>query len=64
LSADIYQNGIFVTGGSALLRGMKERLEAKIKLPVHVDAHALISVSRGLGKVLKDPGKYKSIIFQ
>ncbi len=64
LAADIYVNGLFVTGGSALIRGLKERLEARIKLPVHIDANALTSVSKGLAKALKTPEKYKSILFQ
>ncbi len=34
LSADIYQNGIHVTGGGSLLRGLKERLENSIQVPV------------------------------
>lgn len=62
LAADIYKNGVFVTGGGALLRGIQKRFEAKIKVPVHIDGHALISVNRGITKTLRDPKKYKSVL--
>ncbi|MDX1628053.1 MAG: rod shape-determining protein, partial [Fulvivirga sp.] len=35
LSADIYDNGIHLTGGGALLRGLDKRLSLKTKLPIH-----------------------------
>jgi len=63
LAADIYQNGIHITGGNAMLRGLKQRFEAKIKIPVHIDDEALLSVSKGMATVLADTKKYKSVIF-
>jgi rod shape-determining protein MreB and related proteins len=62
LSSDIYVNGIHLTGGGSLLRGIKERLHEKIKLPVHSDPEALLSVSKGLLKIIKDPEKYKAVL--
>jgi rod shape-determining protein MreB len=62
LSADIYGNGIFLTGGSALLRGLKERLESSTRLPVHIDDFPLHSVSKGIATVLKNPKKYQSVL--
>ncbi|MFZ5973551.1 MAG: rod shape-determining protein [Bacteroidota bacterium] len=64
LAADIYQNGIHLTGGSALLRGMSERLQKTIQLPVHLDEQPLLSVSKGISQVLRDPKKYQSILFE
>jgi len=64
LAADIYQNGIHVTGGNALLRGLKERFEAKIKLPVYIDEQPLLSVSKGVSKALKDTKKFRNVLFQ
>ncbi len=63
LAADIYTNGIYLTGGGSLLRGFKERLEGTIKLTVHLDAHALSSVSRGVAVALSNPEKYASVLF-
>src|SRR3546814_9646960 len=36
LSADIYQTGIYLTGGGALLRGLDTRIQSKTTLPVHI----------------------------
>jgi len=64
LAADIYLNGIHITGGNAMLRGLKKRFEDKIKLPVHIDPQALLSVSKGVAQTLNDPKKFSSILFQ
>ena len=64
LAADIYQNGIHVTGGNAYLRGLKERFEARIKLPVHIDSEALQSVSKGIARALQDPKKYQRVLME
>lgn len=62
LSADIYQNGIFVTGGGSLIRGVKERLENSIQVPVTLDKEPLLSVSKGITKVLANPRQYSPIL--
>jgi rod shape-determining protein MreB len=64
LAGDIFSNGIFITGGNALLRGLKERLEQKIKVRVNIDPNALLSVSKGVATVLQNPKKYKSVLLQ
>jgi rod shape-determining protein MreB len=64
LAADIYQNGVHVTGGGALLRGIKERFESRLKVPVHIDEQALTSVSRGVAKALSDTKKFRSVLFE
>jgi rod shape-determining protein MreB len=62
LSSDIFTNGIVVTGGSSLLRGIKERLESRVHLPVHLDSYALQSVSKGITKVLHAPQKFRHVL--
>jgi rod shape-determining protein MreB and related proteins len=62
LAADIYENGIHVTGGNAYLRGIKERFESKMHIPVHIDAEALQSVSKGIATVLHNPKKYQTVL--
>jgi rod shape-determining protein MreB len=61
LAADIYLNGIHITGGNAYLR---QRFEDRIKLPVHIDDEALHSVSKGAAKALQDPKKYRSVLME
>jgi rod shape-determining protein MreB len=63
LAADIYETGLYVTGGGAMLRGLKERFESKINLKVHIDKDAIYTVSKGLSKALKDTKKHKGVLF-
>ena len=62
LSADIYDNGIHLTGGGALLRGLDKRVAIKTKLPVHVAEDPLRAVVRGTGRAIKNIQGYKSVL--
>lgn len=62
LSADIYDNGIHLTGGGALLRGLDKRLAMKTKLPIHVAEDPLRAVVRGTGMSIKDINRYKAVL--
>lgn len=62
LSADIYDRGIHLTGGGALLRGLDKRLALKTKLPVHVADDPLRAVVRGTGHSLKNLNHYKPVL--
>lgn len=54
LYADIVRNGIWLTGGGALLRGLSTRLQDKLNIPFHVAEDPLHSVVKGTGVVLKN----------
>ncbi|MBQ0020193.1 MAG: rod shape-determining protein [Bacteroidales bacterium] len=54
LYADIVHNGIYLTGGGALLRGLDKRLTDKINIPFHVAEDPLHSVAKGTGVALKN----------
>ncbi|MEA3451101.1 MAG: rod shape-determining protein, partial [Bacteroidota bacterium] len=58
LYADIYKNGIFLTGGGALLRGLDKRLTEKTKLPVQVADDPLHAVVNGTFISLKNINKF------
>jgi len=62
LSADIYDNGIHLTGGGALLRGLDKRLALKTKLPIHIADDPLRAVVRGTGSTLKNIKQFKSVL--
>ncbi|MBB6460818.1 rod shape-determining protein [Flammeovirga kamogawensis] len=62
LSADIYDRGIHLTGGGALLRGLDKRLSIKTKLPVHVADDPLRAVVRGTGQALKNLDDFKAVL--
>ena len=54
LSADIYDRGVVLTGGGALLRNLDKRLRDETGLPVLVAESPLTSVVLGAGKILTD----------
>jgi rod shape-determining protein MreB len=54
LSSDIYDRGVVLTGGGALLRNLDKRLRDETGLPVLVAENPLTSVVLGAGKILSD----------
>ena len=62
LSADIYESGIYLTGGGALLRGLDKRIAQKTKLPVHIAEDPLQAVVRGTGIALRNLNSYKGVL--
>ena len=62
LSADIYDNGIHLVGGGALLRGLDKRLAVKTKLPIHISEDPLRAVVRGTGLALKNLSEFKAVL--
>lgn len=52
LSADIIDNGIMLTGGGALLRGLDTLISRETGMPVHVAENPLDCVVNGTGKCL------------
>jgi rod shape-determining protein MreB len=62
LSADIYDNGIYLTGGGALLRGLDKRLAQRTKLTVHIAEDPLKAVVRGTGIALRNLNAYKGVL--
>ncbi len=53
LSADIIDNGIMLTGGGALLRGLDMLISKETGMPVHVAKRPLECVADGTGKRLE-----------
>lgn len=62
LSADIFQTGLYLTGGGALLRGLDKRISAKTKLPVYIADDPLRAVVRGTGIALKNVESFKFLM--
>ena len=58
LYADIVKNGIWLTGGGALLRGLGKRLTDKIKIQFHIAEDPLHSVAVGAGIALKNVDRF------
>ena len=54
LAGDIVENGIVLTGGGALIRGLDKYLSDIVKLPVYVGDEPLLCVAKGTGKALEE----------
>ena len=62
LYADIVRNGIYLTGGGALLRSLDKRLTDKIGIVFHVADDPLHAVARGTGVALKNVDKFSFLM--
>ncbi len=60
--ADVMRQGIYVTGGGALLRGLPELLALELKVQIHVVSDPLTTVVRGTGIVLESPDAFRSVL--
>ncbi len=61
LAIDLSRDGLNLTGGGSLLKGLDKRLSQEIGLPVHVPENPLLSVALGLGEVLENMSYFKSV---
>lgn len=62
LYADIVKNGIYLTGGGALLRGLDKRLTDKINIKFKVAEEPLLCVARGTGIALKNADRFQFLM--
>ena len=62
LYADIVENGIFLSGGGSLLRGIAKRFTEKINIPFHVADDPLRAVARGTCLALKGYEEYQFLM--
>jgi rod shape-determining protein MreB len=62
LASDIVDRGIVMTGGGALIRGMDMLLHHETNLTIHVDEDPLSCVVRGVGRILDDLQKYRTVL--
>ncbi len=62
LSADIIDQGITLTGGGALLRGLNKLVEQETGIPVFVADEPLDCVAAGTGKVLENLDKFPDVL--
>lgn len=54
LAADLYENGIYLTGGGALLKGLDIFIEKETGLKVHIADNPLHCVALGAGKICEN----------
>ena len=61
LSADIYSNGIYLTGGGALLRGLDKLIEETTNLKTFVPNDPLTTIVKGVGIVLDNFAEMRKV---
>jgi rod shape-determining protein MreB len=64
LAGDIVENGIVLTGGGALIRGLDKYLSDIIKLPVYIAEEPLLAVAKGTGKALEELDLLQQIAYE
>ncbi len=57
LVADVSENGITLTGGGSLLKGMDKLIRARTNIPAHVADSPVSCVAKGMGKALQQLGE-------
>jgi rod shape-determining protein MreB len=62
LCADIYDRGIVLTGGGAMLRNLDKRLADETGLPILIAENPLTSVVTGAGMILSDLPLMKKVV--
>ncbi len=62
LAGDIMDAGVVLVGGTALLRGLDERLRHELRTPVRIDADPLHTVVLGAGRCVEDFEALKSVL--
>lgn len=62
LSSDIMENGIMLTGGGALLRGLDKLVMEETGMPVHIAEDPLDCVALGTGKSVEDQAIFEKVL--
>lgn len=61
LVSDIYERGIYLSGGGALLPGLDQAISAEAKIPVKIVEDPLTCVVRGTGVLISDDELLKKV---
>ena len=61
LYADIFKDGVYLSGGGAMLKGLDKRLQDKFQIPFHVAEDPLYAVAKGTHIVLENSNTYSQL---
>ncbi len=62
IMADVMRRGVYLVGGGALIKGLRELLSNTLQLPVTVAEDPLTAIARGAGIILEDLEKFQSVL--
>lgn len=60
--ADVMQRGVYLIGGGAMIKGLRELLQDYLGIPVTIGDSPLEAVVRGCGIILENVSMYKDIL--
>jgi rod shape-determining protein MreB len=61
VAADIYERGLILTGGGALLTGLEQYLQAETKLSVRTADEPRLAIVRGLSQLFDEPLQLRKV---
>lgn len=64
LLADIYERGLYLSGGTALLTGLDKKITQETGIPSHIVSDPLTAVVRGCGLILEDIDSLKDLFLR
>ncbi len=62
LYSDVVENGIYLAGGGALIKGLDKRLSDKTGIPFHIAEDPLRAIVRGTNIALKNMDKFQFLL--
>lgn len=62
LVADLYERGMYLSGGGSMLRGLDELITHEVRIPTKIAEDPLTSVVRGTGIILEDLPSLKDVL--
>lgn len=62
LASDIYESGLTMVGGGALLRGLDRTISEEMGIPVSVAEDPLTCTAYGLGKIIQEGNGYRKLL--
>jgi rod shape-determining protein MreB len=60
--ADVMQRGVYLIGGGAMIRGLRELLQDYLGIPVTIGENPLEAVVRGCGMILENINMFKEVL--
>ncbi len=64
LVRDVLENGMYLAGGGALIKGIDKRFENELKIKVNIASNPLETVVSGIGKVVESFNEYRDNLFK
>jgi len=61
ISVDVFDRGLFLVGGGALIRGIDKKIHEETNVPVHICEEPQSIVIKGAGEILENLEKYKGL---